>query len=105
MPRGKIGRRFTLVLPKEVREGLAEDDVVEVVRREDGVIEIRPQILVDRTQAWFWTDEWQRREREADADYATGRYRVHDSTEDFIASLRSRGPIEEVSEQPEEPAG
>ncbi len=105
MPRGKIGRRFTVVLPKEVREGLAEDDVVEVVRREDGVIEIRPQILVDRTQAWFWTEEWQKREREADEDYAAGRYRVHESTEDFIASLKSRGPVEDVQEPTEESAG
>src|SRR5512138_657390 len=103
MPRGKIGRRFTLVLPKEVREGLAEDDVVEVVRREDGVIEIRPQMLVDRTQAWFWTEGWQKREREADEDYAAGRYLVHKSTEDFIASLRSRGPVEDVPDRPEEP--
>lgn len=105
MTRGKIGRRFTLVLPKEIREGLAENDLVEFVRREDGVIEIHPQLVVDRSQAWFWTERWQRMEMEVDEEYAAGRYRVHDSTEEFIESLEQRGPVEKAAGLPEERAG
>ena len=38
-------------------------------------------------QAWYWTAEWQKRECEAEADLASGRYRDFASMDDFIASL------------------
>jgi len=37
--------------------------------------------------------DWQRKEREADEDYAAGRYEEFDSMEDFIASLDEPRPI------------
>ncbi len=53
-------------------------------------------------QWWFWTDEWQAGEREADADIAAGRTTFYASTEDFIASLSDSGVLSPT--QPEEPA-
>jgi antitoxin MazE len=88
------------VLPKEVRQGLDEDDLVEVVRRDDGVIEIRPLAVIEKSQAWFWTERWQRLEREADEDYAAGRYRLHDSTEEFVSELERHGPVEPAPDLP-----
>jgi hypothetical protein len=41
-------------------------------------------------QAWFWTEEWQAKEREADADEAAGRMIFHASTEEFLTSLEAR---------------
>jgi antitoxin PrlF len=38
-------------------------------------------------QAWFWTPEWQAKEREADADIAAGRGRIYYSDEEFLAAL------------------
>ncbi len=38
-------------------------------------------------QAWFWTPEWQARERQADADIAAGRITSFDSEEAFEAAL------------------
>ena len=38
-------------------------------------------------QAWFWTRGWQRKEREADADYAAGHFRRHEDTEGFLAAM------------------
>jgi len=38
-------------------------------------------------QAWFWTEEWQRKEREADADEAAGRTTFYASGEEFLAAL------------------
>ena len=99
MARAKIGQRFTIVLPKETRAGLDVNDPVDVVRREDGVIEIRPMMLVDKSQAWFWSPEWQRREREVDADYAAGRFRVHDSTDDFLAALDREAPGDRIDRE------
>ena len=38
-------------------------------------------------QEWFWTEEWQAAEREAQADLEAGRFETFDSMEDFLASL------------------
>jgi hypothetical protein len=42
------------------------------------------------SQAWFWTLEWQAREREADEDLTAGRLTRHESDEEFLAALRAR---------------
>ena len=89
----KIRQRGTITLPRELRKGLEQDTVLEAVRRPDGVIELRPQQLIDASQAWFWTERWQRMEREADDDIAAGRFRTYDDVESFLAALeRDAGP-------------
>lgn len=45
------------------------------------------KIEIDPDQAWFWTDEWQEKEREADEDFANGRFESYDSVDEFLASL------------------
>lgn len=55
---------------------------------EDGAIVMRPKMLIDADQAWFWTDEWQRGEREASADISAGRVRRSRSGTEFINSLK-----------------
>lgn len=41
----------------------------------------------DPDQAWFWTEEWQEKEREADEDIAAGRVEHFDSDDAFLAAL------------------
>jgi antitoxin PrlF len=41
----------------------------------------------DPDQAWFWTPQWQAKEREADAAIAAGDGEFFDSSEAFLASL------------------
>ena len=89
----KIGQRGTITLPRELRKGLDGNTVLEAVRRDDGVIELRPKILVDASEAWFWTEQWQQMEREADEDIAAGRVRTAPDVETFIAMLEEEaGP-------------
>ena len=45
---------------------------------------------IDPDQAWFWTPEWQEKEREADADKAAGRAERFESDEAFTAALKER---------------
>jgi hypothetical protein len=45
---------------------------------------------IDPEQAWFWTREWQEREREADEDLAAGRVTRYESDEQFLAALDER---------------
>jgi len=82
--------RGVLTLPTEVRKRLLLDTPgaqVEVTEREDGVIELRPQVAVPADQAWFWTEAWQAREREATEALAAGRFTVHPDGESFLNSL------------------
>ena len=88
----KIGKRGTLVIPSEVRKALnlADDDPVSIhVDESNGKIEVTPQLSIDRSQAWFWTPEWQAGEREADEDLKAGRYTVRKAKE-FKKDISSR---------------
>jgi len=38
-------------------------------------------------QEWFWTERWQRMERESDESYASGQYKTFDDVESFLADL------------------
>jgi bifunctional DNA-binding transcriptional regulator/antitoxin component of YhaV-PrlF toxin-antitoxin module len=82
--------RGTLALPADVRRRHRLDEPgaqVEVVERPDGVIELHPHVPVPADQAWFWTDRWQAREREAEEHVEAGQVTTHDSAEDFLTHL------------------
>lgn len=87
-----VQTRGTLALPADVRRRHQLDKPgaqVEVVEREDGVIELHPQVAVPADQAWFWTERAQAREREVDALLAAGEVTTFDSDKDFLAHLGS----------------
>jgi AbrB family looped-hinge helix DNA binding protein len=85
-----VQRRGLLALPKEVRSRLGLDRPgaqVEVVEREDGVIELHPHVAVPADQAWFWAERWQRMERQVDDHVEQGEVTTFDSSADFLSSL------------------
>ncbi len=88
MSRTTLRAKGQLTLPEEIRAAahLEEGDLLEAEITEDGIL-LRPQKVIDATQAWFWTPEWQAREREADADLAAGRLETFDSGEEFLDAL------------------
>jgi len=53
----------------------------------DGNLLLTPKVLVDKEQAYFWTEEWQAGESQADADIAAGRVKDFDSADALIADL------------------
>lgn len=77
-----------LTIPPEIRRQvhLEEGDPVEFEVTAEGIL-LKPKKVVDASQAWFWTPEWQAKEREADAAIAAGRVQHFDSDEEFLASL------------------
>jgi AbrB family looped-hinge helix DNA binding protein len=80
-----------LTLPEEIRKAarLDEGDLLEAEMTDEGIL-LRPQKVIDASQGWFWTPEWQAGEREADADLAAGRGETFDSGETFLEALRAR---------------
>ncbi len=51
---------------------------------------LRETMAVVEDQAWFWAEEWQAGEREAEADVAAGRVQVFGSMEDLLADLEQQ---------------
>ena len=84
----KVTRRFQVTIPKAVREELKlEQGTHLAVGVENGSIVLTPQ-KIDPDQAWFWTEEWQEGEREADEDIRQGRVSPwYDDVEDLIQDL------------------
>lgn len=85
--------RGVLTLPAAVRRRYHLDEPgtqVEVVEREDGVLELHPHAAVPAEQAWFWAKGWQDGERKASADIEAGRVERFDSEDGLIDALRSR---------------
>lgn len=83
----KLSGSGQVTIPKTVREALRleEGTLFRVIAEGDYIILI-PQKLIDRDQEWFWTEEWQEGEREAEEDIRKGRlYGPFDSAEEMIA--------------------
>ena len=51
---------------------------------------LRETLAVTEDQAWFWSDEWQAGEREAEADIAAGRVAVFESMDDLLTDLEQQ---------------
>jgi hypothetical protein len=52
-------------------------------------VEMIPASLIPKDQLWFWTPEWQKREREADEDIAQGRVKETASVDELLKDLKS----------------
>lgn len=82
--------RGVVTFPRELRERLnaeAPGSQLEITERSDGVFELRPMVPVPADQTWFWTDRWQRMERQAAGDVTAGRVEGFDDVDSFLADL------------------
>ena len=85
-----LRRNGQITLPSEVRRRMraSEGDVfVAEVRAPDEIV-LRKKSLVDASQAYFWTDEWQRGEREAQDDVRRRRVKRIRSAKALISDLK-----------------
>jgi AbrB family looped-hinge helix DNA binding protein len=78
-----------ITLPSSVRRSanLQEGDLLEIIVEPDGSLRLIPKVAVDRSQAYFFTERWQRGEREAEEDLRAGRYQDFNSMDELITSL------------------
>ena len=81
-----------LSIPKDVMESLDLHPGDEVEFEMDGdTARLVPTKTVKfpREQAWFWTPEWQAKEKQAARDLSTGQYRDFDKLEDLLKDLKN----------------
>ena len=90
MARTTLRAKGQLTLPEEIRSAarLEEGDLLIAELTADGIL-LRPQKVIDATQAWFWEPTWQSGEREADADRKAGRSEAFESGEAMVAALET----------------
>jgi bifunctional DNA-binding transcriptional regulator/antitoxin component of YhaV-PrlF toxin-antitoxin module len=82
--------RGSITLPAEVRHRHHLDEPgaqVEIVERDDGVIELHPLLPHRADQGWFWAERWHTMEQEAEADVAAGKVETFESADEFLADL------------------
>ena len=86
----KVTRNGQITLPAEVRRaaGIEEGDLMAVAVERETII-LTPKKLVNKSQAYFWSESWQAGEREASQDVSEGRVREFTDVEDLMRALES----------------
>lgn len=92
-----IRKRGQVTLPKSFidRFDLQEGDSLELEVNDNGDITIVPMIQVPANQKWFWTEEWQQGEREAEEDIRSNNVKSFDNVSELIAELESDDQIDD----------
>jgi len=86
----KMTRSGQITIPAAIRQALniQEGDFIEVSMVDDKVVLTLKQV-VDKSQAYFWTEDWQAAEREADEDIRAGRVQAFEDVDELLADLKS----------------
>lgn len=70
----QLRRRSQVTLPSEVvkRMKLQEGDNLDIHIDDDRII-IKPVLVIERSQSWFWSKKWQEKEKAVDEDIKKGK--------------------------------
>ncbi len=88
----RISPKHQITIPKEVFEKLHLEvgDILEVDMTEEGLLLV-PKKLISKDQTWFWTKEWQKKEKEADEAIGRGELSgPFENTKNLIRHLRKQ---------------
>ena len=85
-PKGQV------TLPSEIRNllGLKEGDDLAFSLNEQGQVILTRLEVIPPDQAWFWTEQWQKAEREAQADIDAGRVHRYTNIDEAVSALEKR---------------
>ncbi|MBI1870593.1 MAG: AbrB/MazE/SpoVT family DNA-binding domain-containing protein [Chlamydiae bacterium] len=72
----KITRNFQITIPAEIRKffNLQVGSLLDFSRERHKIV-LQQKRLIDEDQAWFWTKEWQKGEKEVEKDKKLNRIR------------------------------
>lgn len=84
----KLRERSQITLPVEIvkKLNIKTGDSLEVKIEDDRIV-ITPVLVINRSQAWFWSKEWQDMEREVEEDIKAGRLGHAKDVDDLIKQL------------------
>lgn len=89
--RSTLREKGQVTLPSDVRAALRIEagDEIEFQVLAEGQVLIRGLKMIPADQAWFWTDSWQKGEREASADIAAGRVETFKDDDAFLDFIKA----------------
>lgn len=84
----KLRGRSQITLPAEIvkKLNIKTGDNLEVTLNGDRII-VTPVMVIERSQAWFWSKEWQDKEREVEEDIKAGKLGHAKDVDDLIEQL------------------
>jgi AbrB family looped-hinge helix DNA binding protein len=90
--KSRVRPKGQVTLPGEIREllKLNEGDDLAFSLNEQGQIIVSRLEVIPPDQAWFWSEQWQKAERDAQADIEAGRVRRHANMDEAISALEKR---------------
>ena len=87
---GRIARNGHLTIPSKIRKILnIEDGDIVRFSIEDNKIIIAPGIIVDRDQAYFFSERCQKEVRESEKEFKKGKYSSFTSVKDLKKAVDS----------------
>ena len=86
----QLRRRSQVTLPSEVvkKMKLQEGDNLDIILEDDKII-IKPVLVIDRSQSWFWSKKWQEMEKEVDVNIKHGKVHKAKNVKELIDKLDS----------------
>jgi AbrB family looped-hinge helix DNA binding protein len=86
----KLRGRSQITLPSEIikKMRLSPGDNLDISIEDDKII-VKPVLIIDRSQSWFWSKEWQEKEKEVEEDIKAGRIHHAKNVDELIEKLES----------------
>ena len=86
----RLGAKNQVTIPQRISRALKlrRGDHL-LMRLVGGRVEMIPASLIPKDQLWFWTREWQKKEREVDEALARGELKVATSVDELLRELKS----------------
>ncbi|WP_082238499.1 AbrB/MazE/SpoVT family DNA-binding domain-containing protein [Salinicoccus sp. YB14-2] len=84
----RFKKKSQVTVPSKIVEALdlKEGDDLQC-RLEDGKIVLVPTISIPKDQAWFWSEQWQKEEREVEQQIKDGKLSEAKNLEDTLSDL------------------
>jgi antitoxin MazE len=90
MPLVRLKSKFQVVIPGAVRKKIKMEigDTLEVEEK-DGTVILKPVMVIEKAQNYFWTKEWQEGEKEAEAAKRGKKYKDFGKSDEAVKWLKS----------------
>jgi len=84
----QIREKSQITIPKDLikKLNLKTGDNIDI-DIENGMIIIKPVVIIPKAQAWFWSKEWQQGESQAEKDIENGQVKRFNSTQELFEDL------------------
>ena len=85
----KIRDNSQITIPKNIMDklDLKKGDTISIELRDEEIV-LKPVVIIDKSQTWFWSKTWQKEEREAEEDIKKGRVKTFNNADELMKDLK-----------------